>query len=276
MGWEDIKVEGDHLSASQIAMFQRCPKQWEFRYVKKMKMPPTGPMVMGSAVHSGIEHNYKHKYITKKPANKNEVMDQYDYAWERMKHGADFEAKDPGKLKDTGYAMANLHYDSVAPTVEPVEVPEIEVKVQIPGVKRMFVGYFDLIGKLTSKLKRVIIDNKTTMRKFEEFAVDLSGQLTSYDILHKLKFGKRPDGALNDVLVGTKGGVQHQRIITERTQDELDRFTNTVQLVEKAIDAGIFYPTDDPKTCSWCGYAKICVTRAFEKREKMKLEKSYE
>ena len=50
-----------HISVSALEMHQRCPKQYEFRYVEGMKIPPGIALIRGKAFHSGVAHNYKQK-----------------------------------------------------------------------------------------------------------------------------------------------------------------------------------------------------------------------
>jgi aspartate/tyrosine/aromatic aminotransferase len=44
-----------HVSASQIGQYQRCPRQWAYRQVLKLKVPPDGGLLVGSGVHYAAE-----------------------------------------------------------------------------------------------------------------------------------------------------------------------------------------------------------------------------
>ena len=48
-----------YLSASSIGMLQTCPKQFEFRYVKNIVIPPGKALVLGSSVHKVFETYYE-------------------------------------------------------------------------------------------------------------------------------------------------------------------------------------------------------------------------
>ena len=54
-------MEKKHLSATQLNMFLRCPRQYEFRYIKGFKIPPSGAMVQSRVWHETLEANYKQK-----------------------------------------------------------------------------------------------------------------------------------------------------------------------------------------------------------------------
>ena len=45
---------------------------------------------------------------------------------------------------------------------------------------------------------------------------------------------------------------------TLRTQDELDRFEFIACRIEKAVDAGLFYPNENIINCAECPYADRC------------------
>jgi CRISPR/Cas system-associated exonuclease Cas4 (RecB family) len=260
-------------------MYLRCPKQYEFRYIKRMVRPPSLSLVVGSSVHKSIEVNYATKFKKKAAVERDAAMDAYSTEFEKLKHDAELAGESLGEAKDRGYSWAGAHYDVVAPTLNPLEMPEFEFKVEVPGVKRKLYGFIDVIGepvsafrsvppakgaKAPKKPKRVIFDNKTSKRKYDRLAVELSAQLTSYDYAHEKVFGTRPDGVGFDVLTQETDKKTRektavvQRLATTRTPEELARFVDTVVAVDKGINAGSFPPVDDPKTCSWCGYRELC------------------
>ncbi|MFA5936714.1 MAG: PD-(D/E)XK nuclease family protein [Candidatus Paceibacterota bacterium] len=255
MSWKDLE-KGSYLSHTQIAMYRRCPLQYMFRYMKGIKKPPTSSLVLGSSVHTSVEKNIGHKFEKGKPVNRNEAMDAFGQAFENGKSGIDWEGKNPDAVKDMGYNMSQVHYDKVAPTITPVEKPEFYFELNLDGVTRKVIGYIDVIAKAGAG--RAVLDTKTTGKKKDQFEVDLDGQLTLYAIAHKTLF-KKPAKMLGmDVLVGNKTWVQPQRIITTRGDEQMTAMVETVQAIEKAIMAGIFYPCDSKMICSWCGYSDIC------------------
>jgi CRISPR/Cas system-associated exonuclease Cas4 (RecB family) len=272
MSWKDVKKESeDHLSASQIGMYQRCPMQYEFRYVKGIKKAPNSGLILGISVHKGVETNYLHKFKTKKPAKLSEVLDAFSTEWDATRKGADFEGKEPGQVKDTGVQMSRVHYDRLAPAVQPLEKPEYGFEIAIPGVRRKFVGYIDVLAKVLS-IPLAVLDNKTTRRRWSQFECDLSTQLTSYVYAVKKIFGKKPVAGL-DVVAQTSKEVTGTRFMTMRDDAQLKRFEKTVQGIEAGIKSGIFYPTDNPSHCGWCGYSDSCHYSAIKKRDAMRMSR---
>lgn len=266
MGWKDVTSSlKTHLSHTQISMFQRCPKQYEFRYIQGLKVPPDSKLILGISVHRGIEFNYEHKFKTKKPAKRNAVMDAYNDAFSENKKGVDFEGANPGVVKDSGYRMLGMHYDKLAPSVQPILPPETQFEIEIPKVKRKITGYIDVLAKVLS-IPLAVLDNKSTRRRFTQWDADISSQLTTYAYAVRKHIGRIPAVGF-DVLAQKTNNVATERWLSSRTGDQLTRFEGTVQTIEKSIDAGLFPPVDDPQTCSWCGYNKLCFARAAKARD---------
>jgi putative RecB family exonuclease len=265
MAWSDVVSDfKTHLSATQIGMYKRCPKQYEFRYVKNLKIPPDSKLIVGISVHKGVEKNYTHKFETKKEENKNVVMDAFALEFESLKSNLSA-ADEPGKAKDLGYRMLDVHYTKLAPAVQPIEKPEFGFEIQIPGLKRKFIGYIDVIAEVL-KIPTAVLDTKTTRRRMNQWDADISEQLTSYVYAIKKVFNKKATAGL-DVVVENKTGVVEQRFLTARDPEQLTAFEKSAQDIERAIDSGLFYPTNDPQTCSWCGYNSKCFARAVKARE---------
>lgn len=271
MGWKDIN-NAEYLSVSQITMLQRCPRQYEYRYVRGLKMPPTSSLILGTSVHKGCEVNYIAKYKTKTQANLNEVMDAYSSEYD----GADVtdltaeEKELYGKSKDNGYNMVKAHYTHLAPSVSPINLPEEEFMVQIPNVKRPILGYIDLYGKVFGTKTPVIIDNKTSKVKWTQWQVDCSIQLKVYKIVKAQQLKCKPEDIASsiDAILNQKT-VSTQRVFADPVVD-VDEITGCIAQLERVIDQGIFYPTYNHQTCAWCGYAHICRPSIYKRREELK------
>lgn len=273
MGWKDVETE-PNLSSTQIEMYRRCPKQYEFRYILGIKRPPNLNMAVGTSVHKSAEINYAHKLKTKKPVKLSVAMDAYDSAFRKARLGA-VKDEPEGKAKDRGYAMAEAHYNEIAPKYQPLEKPELEFTVSLPGVRRKLYGFIDLIAapvmkvknELVALKKRSVRDNKTSGRRYDRLSVEVSGQLTAYAIVHRVLYGKLPDSVGFDIAVAKKDSevVEVQRESTTRTDEEVARFATAVQHIERGITTGIFPPVDDAKTCSWCGYRDLCLGPASKR-----------
>jgi len=95
----------DYISVTQIKMYLRCPAQYYFRYVLGLKIPPAGALVLGRAVHAGLEHYFAGKLHTGEGPPVNRVLDVFDAAFEAERPEADWGEDDPGRAKDDGAAL---------------------------------------------------------------------------------------------------------------------------------------------------------------------------
>ena len=138
----------NHLSASQLAMFQRCPEQWRRRYLLGQKERPGAAMVWGIADHYAHEQNFRQKITSGVDIPKADVeiafAEGFDQAVERGGGASEIQWDDkPGDVKDQGVVLVGAYHDRVSPHVQPVTVEE-KFSVDIPGVPVPVIGYVDL------------------------------------------------------------------------------------------------------------------------------------
>lgn len=139
----------DHLSATQITMYQRCPEQWRRRYVLGEKERPGAALIWGSADHYAHEVNFVQKIDSHSDLPVEDVRlafaEGFDAAVER--NGGEEEVQwgsdKPGALKDAGVELAAHYHRIVSPTVQPTAV-ESEFSLTVPGVPVPVIGRIDL------------------------------------------------------------------------------------------------------------------------------------
>jgi len=246
----------DHLSPSQISMFLRCPKQWEFRYVKGIKIPPSGAMVLGSAYHEGLAERFKYVLAHEEQPELEYALDMFDLSFERIKaeHIAledeeslpfdeiEWETK-PGELKDMGVKLLTAYEKGIAPHILPTSVEDKET-LNIDGIPLV------TITDLTTPDR--IIDHKVKGRRFSEDDLRQDIQATGYWVTK----GKPLD--FHVALKTRKPAIEIQR--TSRTDDDAQNFYELVTKVWQAIQTGVFYPSPVGWHCNekWCGYWNLC------------------
>ena len=276
MSWKDVESKSAfQWSHTKLSMLRRCPLQYEKRYVEGKRTPPNFNLHLGSSVHAGIASNYKHKFLKKKPDTLSATKDAFSQYFEDNKSKElMWEGQRPGTIKDVGYSMVEAHYKNLAPKLEPVKEPELKLEFSLKGMKRGFVAYLDVVGNIGKRL--TVIDNKTTTRSWNQWQIDIDSQLTTYAMAWANETKKMPDMVGIDALVWNKKTSKMiqkdaaQRLISFRTKKHLERFATNATKLEKLVDAGIFYPTDDPRTCMSCGYRKICHYDATKRLESKK------
>lgn len=274
-----------HISYSQLNMFQRCGVQYKHRYVDGLKEPPALKPTAGKAGHAGIETHYRRKIETGLDEPVDLMLDAFDTSWKRETLDVQLEeGEDLGKTKDaTAYTLRHYHA-AVAPQVMPRAV-ELEFMLPItvmdetlPPIK----GYIDLLkvpvdgGPATldvddQKFKFPGKSGRAYHKSQEE--VDWTDQLTIYDMalqaagitVDRLSFLSiiGPVFRPNDPIPAKDPSIlpiyRDAQLMTPAVRQRIiDRTKMKILAIVKAIRSGTFIPTNDPRTCGWCGYRKIC------------------
>lgn len=256
----DDKLPYGRFSNAQYDMYKRCPKQWEFRYVKGLKRPPRGDMVRGLAVHAATE--VSHLYILE-----NKALPPLDLPMQAAFERFDTDAKEVEKWDDPPHVVKNVslslvkHYHQHAlPYVKPITAEEPFVaKV---GIVPM-IGFIDRVdleasppqGGVEDPGQVVVYDTKTSATKWSKRDVDTDSQLTLYAIVK---------GAYNvgvDNLVPLKGGPAYHRLTSTRDKHAKQVYIEDLEETADLTKRGIFPKTSiDHWMCSekWCGYWSLC------------------
>jgi len=247
----------DHLSVSQIKMFLRCPMQYEFGYIKGIKRPPAGVMIVGSAYHNAVASDLKYKKDSGSLLREKDIIDIFSDSFESQVNqkkteedgdSEEFEEIDwgednPGNAKDIGTRLAILYHKEWVPNIMPVLVEEYQT-VEIAGVK------FVLISDVVTEDK--IIDHKVTTRMYSDSFLASDIQATAYYYVHKKPFEFH--------LALKQKELKIKPAYTERNNNDCKFFETVVSRVNKAIESGIFPPNPSGYMCSeeYCGYWNIC------------------
>ena len=242
-------------------MFLRCPKQWEYRYVKGLKIPPSGAMVLGSAYHEGLAARFE--YVIEHGGEQPKVelaLDHFDMAFERIRgehlvneeeENLEFDEviwdEDPGYLKDIGIVLIERYHRQIAPLIKPLSVEERETILINHGIFRIPLV---IITDLTTP--KSIIDHKVKSRRFSEDDLRQDLQATAYSI------AKKKPLEFHVALKTKQPAIEIQK--TYRDGRETIFFTELVTKVWQAIGSGVFPPNPIGWHCSekWCGYYPLC------------------
>lgn len=261
-----IEPKKPHLSPSQLTMLSRCPKQFEFRYVEGLRIPPGVAQIVGTASHRSVEKNLKSKIDTGLLLPDEEVeqiaADALVAEWAGQEPKLDDEEKEQGvdktlgDAKDQAVQLARVHHKELAPSLKPTHVERF-FRLELKGFPYDMIGYIDV-----QEGSDAVRDTKTTGKSPSQQDADGSIQLTTYGLAVKASDGKAPAKYTLDGLVkGRKGGVSLAIAETQRTEGDFRSLLHRVELAAKIIERGAFYPTDPTNWwCSarWCGYWDRC------------------
>jgi hypothetical protein len=145
------------------------------------------------------------------------------------------------------------------PLPEPIRI--VNGKIDILSTDR------DMFLKVENVAPIVVDDYKFVTRKKSQDEVNLSPQITLYNGVVKEITGKWPSKAGLQMLTpgNTKDGPdathllrEPQHMTPESLGARMRRLIYQFAKVEEGIRRGVFIPTDNPITCSWCGFRERC------------------
>jgi len=247
-----------HLSFTQLNMFLRCPRQYECRYIRGLKVPPSGAMVQSRVWHQTVELNYRQKIDSDRDLALGEMQEffaaEFDAALASEEIAFEPDEK-PGNLKDQGTAIVAAHHKAIAPEVRPLLVEErftVDLGDDFPFD---LVGVWDLVER-----DGTIADNKAYGKTPRQEDLDKDLQFTAYALGFRATRGEIEPGLRMDAIVKTKNPKAVQ-LHTRRTNDDCRWLLRLIEQVGAAIDSGIFYPNPNGWHCSprFCGYWGLCM-----------------
>ena len=246
----------EYLSHSQIELYKKCPKAYEYKYVLGEDSTPVTAMIQGKSIHAALEANYKQKITSKKDIKVDEVLDTFskDYD-EHIVETEDKTAKEKGAIKDLSVAYLKEYQKEIAPRIQPAKVEEA-IRVKLSSTLEI-IGFIDLIQELkkpvdippefsdkkeellaSKNLKKAIVDHKVTSRKKAQTDADTSLQLSIYSMATDIPVVRF------DALLPDKGnaspGHGYNQTVSFRTKEDIDFDKGVIISIAEAISSGNF------------------------------------
>lgn len=185
----------DHISASSVKTFARCPEQFRRHYILGQSAPPNANMLWGSADHDAIGQNFSQKVDSYEDEPVQFVRERFAVALDarvdeaggasqvdwgntdepdgELVKGDGAARKAWGAVKDRGVELVDAYMKESAPRVQPSMVEE-EFEVLVPGFPVKIVGHIDVVADLVepgfnlyqkgAKRFEQIVERKTTGR----------------------------------------------------------------------------------------------------------------
>lgn len=253
------------LSGSSINTYLRCPKQWEYAYVRRIKSPPTLRLAIGSAAHTALEQDLVQKMETGQDMPREMVVDLFHDAFVAEAEGAtSHDGETHGQALDSGIKCVSVWHDTVAPVTDPIAVEE-EIQFKINDV--IVSGTIDIVKRVAARTslsepvadKTIIGDWKFVGKKPSSGSSYLLS-MVGYAIGYRQKTGVVEDGLVLDHMVRTKVPYHYPIESAGPVPDEsIVAYAGIVSDVAKGIEGGNFPPSGlQGNACSWCGYKDIC------------------
>lgn len=254
----------EHLSATSLNMLQRCPRQFQERYVFQKLERPGAARVLGSAFHKAQEHNWVQKITSYEDVPTDQVVEFFhDAAWPGAVEAAGGQAEiewdgEPERTRETGARMVRAYRDTTSPRVQPLAVEE-RFEHSLAGLPVPLLGFVDV------RTDTVMIDEKTSKQKKTWLKPDWRLQARIYQLFQPLHV---------DFHVITKAA--EPTVWTPLDSPQLSELWNKDQVFETqayvrqlAQLANHYMATygDDPWpttgighdwACDWCGFRSNC------------------
>lgn len=239
----------DHVSHSQLSQWLRCPRQWEYRYVKGVWVPTNGNLLLGSCYHDILEMNFRQKIESGRDYALSDWVDMFHDHWPYLvKENVpiDWGTYSPDSYRDLGVKMVAEYCRTIAPLIQPVEV-EATYNTEIAGVG--FTCRIDLIQD-----NGVVIDHKTSARRYTQDDVnkDIQASASAFVL-------ERPITFENHVAVKSSS-PKIQIVQTERTQEDIDWWVGMAARIVIQMKTGVAPPNPGGWWCGprYCGNYEDC------------------
>jgi putative RecB family exonuclease len=254
-----------HVSFTQIDQYLRCPLKYKFTYVDRLA-PEFVPaaLAFGSGIHGAAAFLLRGVQQGQTPKLE-DVQGYFEGYWnlETEQKPIRFGEKDTKEsLLDLATRMLDVLYRSREPGTEiiaveqPFDVPLVD---QETGelLDRNLVGSLDLVER-DAEGRLVVVDLKTSARKYTDLQVEASLQLSVYSYATAMNgLGDQEDIRLRfDVLTKTKQPELH-RYWTQRDRAANVRLFHLAAEVLHAIEMGVFVPNPGWQ-CKDCPFQTRC------------------
>jgi RecB family exonuclease len=267
------------LSYSQLQTYRRCPKQYEYAFVKKTPRTISPGESFGSSVHNTLKRWGEMEIAQRKqermlPANQLSLLAEDPghhtpapelslttllTLWREcfIAEGYASRAEMDARLKQGEAALAHFFawWKNEERTVVAVEA---SFKVSIPAAHGTAIlsGRIDRVERIKSGLK--IIDYKSTAPPTQAQA-DMDLQLSLYALATLDKWGEAPT-ELSLLSIEEEGITERS---TLRNAGQRKDALTAIRTIHEHIESLDFRPTPSVATCRNCPFRYICGARAI-------------
>lgn len=232
----------ENLSVSAVNTYLRCPERWRRRYVDREYEPPSGAMILGSAIGAAEGHADQVVIDGEPRPTTEDVLDLYAAEFDERADREEIQwgSETAGETKDVGVLAVKAYERFVVPDLKPISV-EREFRLEFDGVDWGFRGFLDLEEEDGS-----VVDRKVRKSKLGQGDADGDLQPTSY-LLARRSEGNPASEFRFHTMVKTKQPYA-EVVPTGRTDAQLDAFIDRVYQIAAEIHWRL-------ETDNWAGAA---------------------
>lgn len=253
----------DHLSFSQVSMFQACPLKWKFTYFDGLQPElVSSALLVGSGVHAAIEHHLQAVMTLDRPPTIEQLMEHYAENWARnagdipIRFGR---GETGNSLAETACGILRAFLES--PYAWPQgEILGIEETLRVPLAEDLpdLVARVDLLEHSNGRL--TITDFKTARSMWSQAtAEENADQLILYGTAaQSIAKELQAKVELQFVVASKTQTPRIERLAVVMDQDRIDRTALIVRRVWNAMLECQIYPSPSKMNCACCGYPEHC------------------
>ncbi|MBS3100093.1 PD-(D/E)XK nuclease family protein [Candidatus Pacearchaeota archaeon] len=259
-------------SHSKISAFEQCPYKYKLHYIDKEKpeIPETIELFMGKRVHETLEKLYTDKKF-KKLVSKATLLKFYNDIWEKEYSDDILVVKEEltaENYRKMGKKFIEDYYDNYKPfdqlTILGIET---EDRMTLSDGSQWHVR----IDKFAcdDKGNYYVMDYKTNAGMKDQDEADEDRQLAMYSIWVKDKFKD-----VKSVKLVWHMLAFNKEVVSERTDEQLEKLQEDVISVIKKIEYAKEFPTNVTKLCDYCGFKNKCPSFKHQLELEIKAEES--
>jgi putative RecB family exonuclease len=249
-----------YWSYSQISQFLRCPLSFYFDRVTKLPKPfISSGLALGATVHQALAELHRSIQMGN-ILRPEQVRDLLKATWKEMEDREPIQyrnGEDQSSSLDQAVGLMDLYLTEPVPkSVVAVEEPLLVPLFNSQGepLEKPLLAIPDLISRDKDEL--TVTEFKTSGRRFSELETDSSLQASCYAHAVQDRYDEQPRVRYT-ILVKTKT-PQIQHLETVRNDTDVARLGDVVEVVDRAIQAGVFFPIESQINCSGCPFFKPC------------------
>lgn len=239
-----VKEHTPYLSFSRINRYLTCPESYRLYYIERLRrIVPKASLVFGSLVHLTLAHLFNKvaepvKFFTEvwDGLEKIELTYGKKESWE--------------KFKASGKGLLTKFVEEELPRIKSVKAVEKPFKLEISSLDLPIVGVIDLVAEIDHREK--IVDFKTADKSYSVADVELSDQLTTYELAEPTA----EELAFCVLVKTTERKIEWYP--TKRGPERLAEFLSKAAYAAREIKAGEFYKRSGVH-CAWCDFLPVCL-----------------
>lgn len=246
-------------SPSQITAYERCPKAFEFRYVRKFNLTSVWA-IRGRAAHKALGASYGDKITSGADWPVARVVELFH---EEVRQGFApmareevvlFEGESEDRIHAEGEASLRVYLDRVAPGIQPLLVEEPLELVRPSGLRIR--GILDLVDDAMQ-----IRDTKFPADKMDGATLHYQNQPPVYGALLHDKTGAWPRVIFDVVRIGrakTPKPEAQPPLTLQVTPALAEARLQDIETIDTLIQAGAFPRRPSEMNCNKCVYKHAC------------------